>query len=273
MRIGIFDSGYGGLTIFSRVRRRLPDYDYIYLGDNARAPYGTRSFEVVYRFTLQAVRRLFDMGCGLVVLACNTASAKALRSIQQRDLPTIDPQGRRRVLGIIRPSVEALGSLTKTGSVGLCATTGTVESLSYQIEMRKMWPQVRVAQQACPMWIPIVENGEFDSEGADWFVDKYIGELLGKAPDMDTLLLACTHFPLLLPKIRRRVPHNVRIVEQGDIVADSLALYLQRHSDLAAELSKGGAATFHTTESAERFQRTAAIFFKGMLDVTHIELA
>lgn len=271
--IGVFDSGYGGLTIFSRVRERLPLYDYIYLGDNARAPYGTRSYDVVYQFTLQAVTRLFDMGCELVILACNTASAKALRTIQMHDLPRLDPQGRRRVLGIIRPSVEALGLLTSSHAVGIVGTEGTVESQSYVIEMRKLWPGVSVAQQACPMWIPLVECGEYDGPGADWFVSHYMRQLLARDQRIDTVLLACTHFPLLLPKIRAAVPPGVRLVEQGGLVADSLAQYLQRHGDLEERLSKGESVAFFTTEQPQRFERTANIFFQGHLDVSHIELA
>lgn len=271
--IALFDSGYGGLTIFSAVRQRLPRYDYIYLGDNARTPYGTRSFDVVYRFTLEAVRTLFALGADLVILACNTASAKALRTIQQNDLPRLDPSGRKRVLGIIRPSAERLGQFTRSGHVGIMATSGTVTSQSYILEMRKLWPDVAVSQQACPLWVPLVENGEFDSPGADYFVRKYTGELLAQDGRIDAVMLACTHYPLLRPKIEMALPHGVRLLTQGDIVADSLADYLARHADLESRLSRGGSARFFTTESPDKFAGTASIFFGGDLAVEHIELS
>lgn len=271
--IALFDSGYGGLTIFSAVRDRLPQYDYVYLGDNARTPYGTRSFDVVYRFTLEAVKTLFGLGADLVILACNTASAKALRTIQQNDLPRLDPTGRKRVLGIIRPSAERLGLFTQTGHVGIMATAGTVSSLSYVLEMRKLWPDVSVSQQACPLWVPLVENGEFDSPGADYFVGKYTRELLAQDDKIDAVMLACTHYPLLSPKIEKALPPGIRLLTQGSIVADSLADYLSRHSDLEASLPRGGSARFFTTESPDKFAGTASLFFGGDLAVEHIELA
>ncbi len=270
--IGLFDSGYGGLTIFSAVRQLLPQYDYVYLGDNARAPYGTRSFDVVYQFTLEAVQTLFRLGADLVILACNTASAKALRTIQQNDLPRLDPTGRKRVLGIIRPSVEVLGNFTRTGHVGIMATAGTVTSQSYVIEMAKLWPDVVVSQQACPMWVPLVENGEFDKPGADYFVAKYTSELMAQDPQIDAVMLACTHYPLLSPKIDKALPNGVRLLTQGDIVANSLRDYLSRHSDLEDSLSKGSSARFFTTESPDKFAGTASLFFSGDLAVRHVTL-
>lgn len=271
--IALFDSGYGGLTIFSSVRERLPQYDYVYLGDNARTPYGTRSFDIVYRFTLEAVTTLFRLGADLVILACNTASAKALRTIQQNDLPRLDPTGRKRVLGIIRPSAERLGQYTSSGHVGIMATSGTVSSESYILEMRKLWPGVVVSQQACPLWVPLVENGEFDKPGADYFVEKYTRQLLEQDGRIDTVMLACTHYPLLGPKIERALPAGVRLLTQGGIVADSLVDYLARHQDLESRLSRGASARFFTTESPDKFAGTAGLFFSGDLAVNHIELA
>lgn len=270
--IALFDSGYGGLTIFSEVRKRLPAYDYLYLGDNARAPYGTRSFDVVYRFTLEAVRKLFDMGAELIVLACNTASAKALRTIQMNDLPRLDPSGRKRVLGIIRPSAETLGNFTHSGHVGIMATAGTVSSGSFSIEMQKLWPGVHVRQQACPLWVPLVENGEYDKPGADYFVQKYVGELMAQDADIDAILLACTHFPLLAPKIEAALPQGVRLLSQGGIVAESLADYLSRHPEIESNLPKGGTASFFTTESPDKFAGTASLFFQGHLSIEHVEV-
>ncbi len=249
--IGVFDSGYGGLTILRELRNVLPEYDYLYLGDNARAPYGSRSFEVIYRYTLEAVRELFNRGCPLVILACNTASAKALRSIQQRDLPNIDPT--RRVLGVIRPTVEILGQVSKTGHIGVLGTPGTVASHSYMIETTKIFPEMKVTEQACPLWVPIVENSEAEDDGADYFVRKYIDELLQKDPDVDTFVLGCTHYPLLINKIRRYAPDGVRILEQGRLVADSLKDYLCRHPEMECRLSKGGDAEFLTSENTEKF--------------------
>lgn len=237
--IGVFDSGYGGLTILRSLRRRLPQYDFIYLGDNARAPYGTRSFDVVYRFTLEAVQALFALGCPLVILACNTASAKALRSIQQNDLPKIDPD--RRVLGVIRPTVEVLPEATRTGHVGVLATPGTIASRSYSMELHKSAPHLNVTEMACPMWVPLVENSEADSPGADYFVEKYCNALMEADPQIDTVVLGCTHYPLLAPKIRRALPQGVKVLAQGDLVAESLADYLRRHPEMEIRLTRSSA--------------------------------
>ena len=256
--IGIFDSGYGGLTILREIRRLMPQYDYLYLGDNARAPYGTRSFDVVYEFTLQAVRYLFAQGCHLVVLACNTASAKALRSIQQQDLPTMDAN--RRVLGVIRPTVEVVGSISRTRHIGVMATPGTVRSRTYELEIAKISPDIRVTGEACPMWVPLVENEEYSNPGADYFVQKHIESLLGRDPDIDTVILGCTHYPLLLGKIRRFMPERVRIIEQGTYVAQSLKDYLRRHPEMEARVTANATARFLTTERAEEFQPMATIF-------------
>lgn len=268
--IGVFDSGYGGLTILEQIRQVLPAYDYLYLGDNARTPYGNRSFEIVYDFTLQAVRKLFGMGCHLVVLACNTASAKALRSIQMNDLPALDAG--RRVLGVIRPTVECIGSMTKTRHVGVLATAGTVLSNSYPLEVHKLFPDIAVVEQACPMWVPLVENGEANSPGADYFVQKYVSALLSKDANIDTIILGCTHYPLLLPKIRQHVPENIRIVSQGEYVARSLKDYLCRHPEMDARCTKGGTCRFFTTESEDKFMDSAAIFLNEKVHVGHISL-
>lgn len=268
--IGVFDSGYGGLTILEQIRQVLPAYDYLYLGDNARTPYGNRSFEIVYDFTLQAVRKLFGMGCHLVVLACNTASAKALRSIQMNDLPALDAG--RRVLGVIRPTVECIGCMTKTRHVGVLATAGTVLSNSYPLEVHKLFPDIAVVEQACPMWVPLVENGEANSPGADYFVQKYVSALLSKDANIDTIILGCTHYPLLLPKIRQYVPDNIRIVSQGEYVARSLKDYLCRHPEMDARCTKGGTCRFFTTESEDKFMDSAAIFLNEKVHVGHISL-
>ncbi len=257
--IGVFDSGYGGLTILRDIVRTLPAYDYLYLGDNARTPYGTRSFDTVYHYTLECVRHLFDRGCHLVVLACNTASAKALRNIQQLDLPTLAPN--RRLLGVIRPTTEVIGTYSQTGQVGILATRGTVTSESYLVEIEKFFPELRVFQEACPMWVPLVENGEFASPGADYFVQQHIDRLMSQSPAIDTLLLACTHYPLLFDKIRRATPDTVTILSQGGIVADSLADYLRRHPEVEEQCSKNGQRTFLTTDSTEDFDRQATIFY------------
>lgn len=268
--IGVFDSGYGGLTILREMRRRLPDYDYLYLGDNARAPYGPRSFDVVYKFTLEAVRYLFAQGCPLVILACNTASAKALRTIQQNDLPQIDST--RRVLGVIRPTVEHLGEMSRDGHIGVFATAGTVRSQSYDLEVAKLFPDFTVDSQACPMWVPLVENHEADGEGADYFVNKYVGELFTKRGDIDTVLLACTHFPILYDKIRRAVPEGVNVVCQGEVVAESLADYLHRHPEMESRLDRGGTCRYLTTENPESFSSLARIFLDEPVNVNHIDL-
>lgn len=269
--IGVFDSGYGGLTILRQIRGLMPQYDYIYLGDNARAPYGTRSFEVVYEFTRQAVEHLFHMGCQLVVLACNTASAKALRTIQQNDLPTWDPS--RRVLGIIRPTTEALGTLTTTGHVGLVATPGTIRSRSYDLEVEKHYAgAITLTSEACPMWVSLVENHEADSPGADYFVKKRIGNLLRHDPEIDTIILGCTHFPLLLNKILKYTPREVKIVPQGDYVAASLQTYLRRHTDMEARLTKGSTCQFLTTEHPDNFSTSAAMFLGQAVEAERVIL-
>ena len=256
--IGIFDSGYGGLTILRQIRRRLPDYEYIYLGDNARAPYGSRSFEVVLRFTLQAVEYLFSAGCPLVILACNTASAKALRSIQQEYIPKGDPT--RRVLGVIRPTVEALPSATRSGHIGLMATAGTVASHSYRMETAKIDDSMTLTEQACPLLVPLIENGEGTGEGAEWFVRKYTSRLLEADPQIDTLLLGCTHYPIIKDVIRKHVPENVRLLEQGPLVAESLADYLLRHPEMERRLRKQAQCSFLTTEEPDKFDVMAGAF-------------
>ncbi|MBQ8127029.1 MAG: glutamate racemase [Prevotella sp.] len=268
--IGIFDSGYGGLTILDAIRRELPQYDYLYLGDNARAPYGPRSFDVVYEFTRQAVHELFQRGCQLVILGCNTASAKALRTIQQRDLPQWDPS--RRVLGVIRPTAEVIGSLTETRHVGIFATEGTIRSDSYRLEIQKLWPDIRVTGVACPFWVPLVEYNEADSPGADYFVKKRCDQLLSADPLIDAVILGCTHYPLLLPKIRRYMPLSVRIIPQGQYVATSLHDYLSRHADLRDRCSTGGQTHYLTTENPDRFREQAQIFLRQPVDVTTITL-
>lgn len=268
--IGVFDSGYGGLTILHGIRQLLPMYDYVYLGDNARAPYGTRSFDVVYQFTRQAVMKLFEMGCHLVILGCNTASAKALRSIQRNDLPELDTS--RRVLGVIRPTAEVIGTLTKNNHVGLLATEGTVKSHSYDLEIHKLWPKIKVTGVACPFWVPLVEYNEADSPGADYFVKKRIDELMRRDPDIDSIILGCTHYPLLMPKIVKYVRPGVRIIPQGEYVAGSLQAYLERHTDIEAKLTRGGSCRYFTTESPERFEESARIFLHEKVKVEHVEL-
>lgn len=268
--IGVFDSGYGGLTVLKEIRKALPAYDYIYLGDNARAPYGPRSFDLVYRFTLEAVKELFARGCHLVILACNTASAKALRSIQQNDLPRLDPT--RRVLGVIRPTVERIGSVTKTGSIGLVGTPGTVKSESYDMEIHKLYPQFRLSSQACPMWVPLVEYKESTSPGADYFVEKELGNLMAKDSSIDTLILGCTHYPILMEKIRKYTPDHVTIVPQGEIVAQSLADYLRRHPEMENVCSKGGSCTYLTTENADKFVDLASSFLDTPIQAGSIKL-
>ena len=268
--IGVFDSGYGGLTILHGIRQLLPMYDYVYLGDNARAPYGTRSFDVVYQFTRQAVMKLFEMGCHLVILGCNTASAKALRSIQRNDLPELDTS--RRVLGVIRPTAEIIGTLTKNNHVGLLATEGTVKSHSYDLEIRKLWPKIKVTGVACPFWVPLVEYNEADSPGADYFVKKRIDELMRRDPDIDSIILGCTHYPLLMPKIVKYVRPGVRIIPQGEYVAGSLQAYLERHTDIEVKLTRGGSCRYFTTESPERFEESARIFLHEKVKVEHVEL-
>lgn len=256
--IGVFDSGYGGLTILREIRKMMPQYDYLYLGDNARAPYGTRSFDVVYEFTLQAVRHLFECGCHLVILACNTASAKALRSIQQNDLQEIDPQ--RRVLGVIRPTVEEIGNISKSRHIGIMATLGTIRSKTYELEIAKFYQDILVTGEACPMWVPLVENEEFDSPGADYFVKKHIDNLLQRDPLIDSIILGCTHYPLLRHKINQYVPKGVTVVEQGLYVAESLKNYLSRHQEMQERITRNGTMHFLTTEQPKVFQSKATIF-------------
>lgn len=268
--IGIFDSGYGGLTVFKEIARQLPQYDYIYFGDNARAPYGIRSFETIYKYTLECVQHLFDMGCHLVVLACNTASAKALRSIQQNDLEAYGPG--YKVLGVIRPTTELIGQLTQSRHVGIMATTGTVQSQSYVVEINKFFPDIQVFQEACPMWVPLIENNEQDGPGADYFVEKYVQELLQQSAQIDTIILGCTHYPLMLRKIRQHVPPHIRLLAQGDIVAERLADYLQRHPEIESLCRQGGQFEFFTTETPEVFDAKARLFFDAPVHSRHFEL-
>lgn len=262
--IGVFDSGYGGLTILDKIRGLMPEYDYIYLGDSARCPYGPRSFEVVYEFTLQAVSKLFELGCPLVILACNTASAKALRTIQQINLPVIDAT--RRVLGVIQPTAECIGEITRSRHVGILATAGTIKSESYLLEIHKLSPDIVVTGEACPMWVSLVENNEYQSEGADYFVKQHINRLLDKDPVIDTIILGCTHYPLLLDKIRQFTPGHIRIIAQGEYVARSLQDYLNRHPEMDARCEKGGKCRFLTTESENKFEESASIFL-GRQDI------
>lgn len=263
--IGIFDSGYGGLTIYNEIKKLLPQYDYIYLGDNARTPYGTRSFNIVYEFTRQAVRYLFEQGCQLVILACNTASAKALRSIQQLDIPQLDPN--RRVLGIIRPTVESIGAVTKSRHVGVLATEGTIKSLSYPLEIRKLFPDIEVTGEACPIWVPLVEMNEFASDGADFFVKRHIDNLLARDSKIDTIILGCTHYPILLDKIRKYVPQEITVLTQGSAVASSLKEYLNRHPEMDSLCTKGGTSKFFTTESDGKFGNQASLFLNRHIEV------
>lgn len=257
--IGIFDSGYGGLTVMKDIVEELPQYDYLYLGDNARSPYGTRSFETIYEYTLECVKYLFSQNCHLVILACNTASAKALRNIQQKDLPNIDPD--RRVLGVIRPTAEVIGNYSQTGHVGILGTSGTVNSKSYVLEIQSQFPELSVYQEACPMWVPLVENQEYQSEGADYFVEQHINGILSQSDKIDTLLLACTHYPLLIDKIKQFTPNDITILSQGEIVAKSLADYLDRHPEMAAKCSTNGSRRFLITDSTDDFDAHANFFW------------
>lgn len=268
--IGIFDSGYGGLTVLREIVRKLPEFDYVYLGDNARAPYGNRSFDTVYHYTLQCVNWFFRKGCSLVILACNTASAKALRTIQQRDLPGLAPE--KRVLGVIRPTTEIIGNFSETGNVGILATQGTVASSSYPIEIEKFFPGLRVFQEACPMWVPLVENNEHLGHGADYFVKKNLHQLFEKGNQIDVVLLACTHYPLLADKIREHLPVAVKLLSQGEIVANSLADYLIRHPELAQLCSRQGQREFFTTDSTEDFDNHASTFFGSAIRSAHIDI-
>lgn len=269
--IGVFDSGYGGLTILHGIRQLLPQYDFLYLGDNARAPYGPRSFDVVYEFTRQAVLRLFEEGCQLVILGCNTASAKALRSIQQNDLPGIDPN--RRVLGVIRPTAEVVGSLTLSRHVGILATEGTIKSESYNLEIQKLHPDITVSGVACPFWVPLVEYDEADSPAADYFVEKQISLLMRKDPEIDTVILGCTHYPLLMSKILKYIPRGVRIVPQGEYVAESLQKYFVHHPEMEQRCSKGGNVRYLTTENPDKFRESAQLFLHEEVDVEKIVLS
>lgn len=268
--IGVFDSGYGGLTILSEIQKLLPQYDYIYLGDNSRAPYGTRSFDVVYEFTKQAVLALFEQGCNLVILACNTASAKALRTIQQNDLPHINPN--KRVLGIIRPTAEIIGDITKTRHIGIVGTPGTIQSESYPIEIKKLHPDITVNSHACPMWVPIVENNEFNADGADYFIKKDIDAILNMDKHIDTLILGCTHYPLLIEKIKKFSPSGLQILSQGKFIAESLENYLLRHPDMEKACTKDGYTKYYTTESASKFKESASIFLNKEVKVERINI-
>lgn len=268
--IGIFDSGYGGLTVFNKIREAMPDYDYIYLGDNARTPYGPRSFEVVYRFTRQAVMKLFSEGCQLVILACNTASAKALRTIQQCDLPELDPS--RRVLGVIRPTVEMMDRISLTKHIGILGTSGTISSQSYSLEIEKMFPHITVTGEACPMWVPLVENNEFNSPGADYFVKKHLDHILSLDPEIDILVLGCTHYPLLIDKIKQYLPSGITVFAQGEYVAESLKDYLNRHPEMDSRLTHQGKCRFLTTESAGKFSEAASVFLNDPIEVEQISI-
>ena len=268
--IGVFDSGYGGLTILHGIRELLPDYDFLYLGDNARAPYGARSFEIVYQFTRQAVLKLFSMGCHLVILGCNTASAKALRTIQQNDLPRLDPH--RRVLGIIRPTAESIGHLTTSRYIGILATEGTIRSESYNLEIRKLFPDIEVSGVACPLWAAIVEADESGTPGADYFVKKRIDTLMRKDPQIDAVILGCTHYPLLMSSIKKYVPQGIRVIPQGQYVAESLRDYLHRHPEMDARCTRQGLCRYLTTENATRFKASARIFLNEDVDVKHVDL-
>jgi glutamate racemase len=269
--IGVFDSGYGGLTVLKEIINKLPQYDYIYLGDNARAPYGNRSFDTVYRYTLECVKWFFGQGCHLVILACNTASAKALRTIQQNDLPKIDKE--KRVLGVIRPTAEVIGTFSELKHIGILATNGTVASNSYALEIQKFYPGIKVYQQACPMWVPLVENNEYDNHGTDFFVKKYIQQLLSQDEAIDTVLLACTHYPLLLDKIKEYSPADMKILTQGEIVAESLKDYLLRHPEIEMKCSKNGNRVFYTTDSTEDFDSHASIFFGEPVQSRNLSLS
>jgi glutamate racemase len=270
--IGIFDSGYGGLTVFKEIKKRLPHYDYIYLGDNARAPYGSRSFDTVYKYTLQCVKWFFENGCPLVILACNTASAKALRTIQQADLQHITDT-ESRVLGVIRPTSEIIGSFTNTGHVGLLATTGTVTSESYKLEIQKFWPKVKLYQQACPMWVPLIENNEFDNAGARYFYSKDLNTLFNYSKEIDTILLGCTHYPILTQILKEFIREDVKLISQDTIIASSLEDYLHRHLHLSHKLSRGGSVRFFTTGNEIDFDQQAPLFFGQMIKSEHVDLS
>ncbi len=268
--IGIFDSGYGGLTVFRSIIEQLPGYDYIYMGDNARAPYGNRSFSTIHQYTWECVQWMFDQGCPLVILACNTASAKALRTIQQQDLKQIgDPS--KRVLGVIRPTAEVIGDYTKTKEIGVLGTKGTVQSGSYLLEIQNFFPDIKVYQQACPLWVPLIENGEYDKPGADFFVQLYLDQIMAQSPNIDTILLACTHYPIIQEKIKAHLPEGVNVVGQGDIVAKSLVSYLNRHPEIEQKLSRNGENKFYTTtDDAADFDHHASLFFSAPVKSTFV---
>ncbi len=268
--IGIFDSGYGGLTVLSEIRARMPRYDYLYLGDNARAPYGNRSYERVYQFTLEAVKWFFDKGCHLVILACNTASAKALRTIQQVDLPRMDPY--RRVLGVIRPTAERVARFTRSGHVGVLGTVGTIQSRSYELEIAKLHPGLAVTGEACPMWVPLVENREHDKPGADYFVKQYLDRLLKRDPMIDAIILGCTHYPLLIDKIRDYLLNEIAVIPQGKEVAESLMEYLHRHPEMDVRCTKGGTVQYYTTDSPDKFNQMASLFMNEPVDTRKTSL-
>jgi glutamate racemase len=268
--IGVFDSGYGGLTVLKEIVYQLPEYSYIYMGDNARAPYGPRSFETVYQYTLEAVEWFFKQGCSLVILACNTASAKALRTIQQKDLKAMNND--KRVLGVIRPSTEIIGNYSSTGHIGILGTTGTVISNSYPIEIAKFFPSFKVYQEACPMWVPLIENNEHNSIGADYFVKKYLDQLMLQSTEIDAILLACTHYPLLINKIKEYLPENIEVISQGHIVATSLADYLFRHPEMKDRCSRESIIEFYTTDSSDDFDKQAAVFFGSAVISKHLDL-
>ena len=268
--IGVFDSGFGGLTVLKEIVKEMPQYDYLYLGDNARAPYGSRSYETVYEYTLECVNHLFAMGCELVVLACNTASAKALRTIQQKDLPKIDPS--KRVLGVIRPTTEIIGNYSKTGNVGVLGTAGTVSSGSYLVEIEKLFPNLKVYQEACPMWVPLIENNEYNNEGADYFIKKHVTNLMQQEPKIDAIILGCTHYPLIIDKIKKYLPSGVQLLSQGTIVANGLKDYLQRHPEMEAKCSKSQSVSFYTTDLTETFDKAATLFYGKEVKSKHLAL-
>lgn len=268
--IGIFDSGFGGLTVLKEIIAELPNYDYLYLGDNARAPYGSRSFETVYEYTLECVKHLFDKGCHLVVLACNTASAKALRTIQQKDLPVIAPY--KRVLGVIRPTTEIIGKHSESGHVGILGTQGTVSSGSYLVEIEKFFPELKVYQEACPMWVPLIENNELENEGADFFIKRHVTQLMEQQKNIDAIILGCTHYPLIIDKIKKYLPTHVDVLSQGTIVAKGLKDYLIRHPELEKECSKKGSLHFYTTDLPETFDKAASLFYGKDVNSVHLDL-
>lgn len=268
--IGVFDSGYGGLSVLSEIKSLMPEYDYIYLGDNMRSPYGNRSFETIYQYTLQAVKWLFAQGCNLVILACNTASAKALRTIQQVDLPQIDPT--RRVLGVIRPTAESVQKITKSGHIGVLGTEGTIRSLSYNLEIEKLFPEFIVTGQSCPMFVPLVENGEYDKPGADYFVKEYINNLLSTDPEIDAIILGCTHYPLLINKIEQYLPEGIKLLSQGKYVAESLKNYLERHPEIKNKSTKNGTQIYYTTDAADIFAKHASIFMDEEIKAQQINI-